>query len=281
MHTNQYEKDIVKHIRTGFPRFDANQVFSDFVEWAAYSIRLAISIRNRNDIEKRLQDLEKKYDKQETEIMAEMFALFVEALQKHTEEGTYEDSASIIFNELEVQNKNAGQFFTPFDVALISARACFDKEKTAEIIEKRGYVSLYEPAVGGGGMVLAFAQIMRQAGFNPTKQLLVYAGDIDMRCVCMTYIQTSLYGLPGKIQHGNALSMKAWALWHTPVYVFDLWMMKERRTERALHETCDRADGRTEEQDAGSREKERITTHEARCRYTGDVKQLVLPGMRP
>lgn len=271
----------MKHIRRDFPRFDANQVFSDMVKWLAYSIRQPISFHRDDDIQKQLQALGQKYSEQETKVMAEMFALFVEALQEHTNEGTYEDSASIIFNELEIQNKDAGQFFTPFEVALASARLCFDANRTADIIKKTGYISLYEPAVDSGGMVLAFAQVMRQAGFDPTHQLLVCAGDVDLRCVCMTYIQTSLYGLPGKIQYGNALSTEAWALWHTPVYVFDLWMMKERRTERALHETCDRADGRTEEQDAGSREKERITTHEARCRYTGDVKQLVLPDMRP
>lgn len=271
----------MRHIRRDFPRFDANQVFSDMVKWLAYSIRQPISFHRDDDIQKQLQALGQKYSEQETKVMAEMFALFVEALQEHTNEGTYEDSASIIFNELEIQNKDAGQFFTPFEVALASARLCFDANRTADIIKKTGYISLYDPAVGGGGMVLAFAQVMRQAGFDPTLQLLVCAGDVDLRCVCMTYIQTSLYGLPGKIQYGNALSTEAWALWHTPVYVFDLWMMKERRKARVLQEAANRADSGTEGQDASISAKEERTASAPECGDTGNVGQLELPDMRP
>ena len=76
MSTNQYEREIVRHIRRDFPRFDANQVFSDMVKWLAYSIRQPISFHRDDDIQKQLQALGQKYSEQETKVMAEMFALF-------------------------------------------------------------------------------------------------------------------------------------------------------------------------------------------------------------
>lgn len=277
---NSSEKEIVKMVRS-FQRFNVYQVFSDFIEWAAFSIRLPIDLLHRKEIIKDLQALEKKYSAPgEKETMAAMFGLLVMAMDDHLKnDGMMVDVASRIFNALEIQSKEAGQFFTPESVAYMSARTIFDPEKTKREIKNKGYVSLYEPSVGGGGMVLAFASVMKQAGFDPTHQMVVYAGDIDLRCVCMTYVQASLYGLPAVIQHGDTLSLKEWSRWYTPVYVIDLWRFREKRTENVEVQTGANAGAA----DAGK------NTAAERDRAAGavqpgdghDIQQLSLPGMRP
>jgi len=40
--------------------------------------------------------------------------------------------------------------------------------------------------------------------------------DIDMRCVHMSYIQLSLYGIPAVAVHGDSVSLDEWSHWFTP-----------------------------------------------------------------
>lgn len=228
MMQSQHEKDIIKAMKS-FQRFGLYDVFSDFVEWGTLSIRQAIDFRNQETILKNLDRLQKKYTPQETQRMGEMFAMLVLAMEEYLKNGYYTDILSRIFMELEIQNKHAGQFFTPESVARMTARMTFDAERTKRIIEEDGHILLNEPAVGGGIMVLCFAEAMRAAGFNPSKELVVYAGDIDMRCACMSYLHFSLYGLPAVIDYGNALTLDYWQRWYSPVYVLDLWTFRDKK----------------------------------------------------
>lgn len=227
MMQSQHEKEIIKAMKS-FQRFGLYDVFADFVEWAALSIRQAIDLRNQEEILKGLDRLQKKYTPQEAERMGEMFAMLVLAMEEYLQNGYYTDILSRIFNELEIQNKHAGQFFTPESISKMVAKMTFDPERAKRIIEKDGHIIINEPAVGGGIMVLCFVEAMRAAGFNPSKELVIYAGDIDMRCACMSYLHFSLYGLPAVIDYGNTLTLDYWQRWYSPVYVFDLWTFRDK-----------------------------------------------------
>lgn len=246
---SQHEKDIIKAMKS-FQRFGLYDVFSDFVEWGTLSIRQAIDFRNQETILKNLDRLQKKYTPQETQRMGEMFAMLVLAMEEYLKNGYYTDILSRIFMELEIQNKHAGQFFTPESISKMVAKMTFDPERVKRIIEKDGHIIINEPAVGGGIMVLAFAEAMRAAGFDPTRQLVIYAGDIDMRCACMSYLHFSLYGFPAVIDYGNALTLDHWQRWYSPVYVFDLWLYRDKiaraeRQRRKEHGTEEPTDRRT------------------------------------
>ena len=75
-------------------------------------------------------------------------------------------------------------------------------------------------------MVLAFADAFQQVGYNPQKQLHVVAIDTAPWCVHMTYLQTSLMGIPAMVFQGNSLSGKMEECWYTPMHVFGNWSMK-------------------------------------------------------
>ena len=112
-------------------------------------------------------------------------------------------------------NKDVGQFFTPFPVSYLMAQITFGSEHQ-ETLEKQGYLSLQEPACGAGGMVLAFAKVMKDHGCEPSSQLYVDATDIESNAFYMCYLQLSLAGISGVVRHGDTLRMEHWRHWETP-----------------------------------------------------------------
>lgn len=265
MKLEQHEAELMKLMQKGFPRFPLYDVFEDFVEWVTLTIRAPLEWKNQEEINKRARRLCDKYEEKERCTMQRMMELLISAMQYHADCGEYTDTLSRIFQEVGIQNKHTGQFFTPWTIAYASAKMQFTPDDARRHIEEKGHITVYEPTVGGGVMVLAMAQVMREAGFNPHKELLIYATDIDYRCACMTYIHAALYGIPAVIQHGDELMMKLFQRWFTPVYVFDLWITKDEILKGLRN---DNETGRT---DGG--EKETPGGNIEAC------EQLALPGM--
>ena len=281
---SQYEKEIIKTMKS-FQRFGLYDVFADFVEWGTLSIRQAIELNHREEIEEKIRRFMQKYTPEEAEHMGEMFGMLIMAMQDYCQQGEYADILSRIFLELEIHSKDAGQFFTPGSVAKLTAKMTFNKEEAGEIIGRDGHITLNEPTVGGGIMVLAFAEAMRAAGFDPTRQLVIYAGDIDMRCACMSYLHFSLYGFPAVIDYGNALTLDHWQRWYSPVYVFDLWRYRDkvaraarqRRREHGVSEKpADRRTGGADESRTGSTEEAEGNIEPGACH---EIQQLELFNM--
>ena len=109
----------------------------------------------------------------------------------------------------------------------------FDEGMIRAEVERRGFITMNEPAVGAGALIYGAMNALKRYGFNPTKQFLVIAGDIDERCVLMCYIQCSLYGLPAIIRHQNSLTGEVFGTpWITPVFNFDGWIWRYRRMFR-------------------------------------------------
>lgn len=90
------------------------------------------------------------------------------------------------------------------------------KDATA-IIERKGFITLSEPASGGGGMILAAAQVIAEQKYDPGQVMFFVATDVAPMCYHMTYLQTSILGLSGIVQHANSLSQQCWAYRFTPV----------------------------------------------------------------
>lgn len=229
-------KDIAEFIKTiqSFTGMNSYEVFSDFVELAALSIMHAFEITRQKELAEKINTIQRKYKPKEIERLGHMLGMLVVTMEKYHKQGMYVDILARVFMELEIHSKQTGQFFTPGSVAELSAKMAFDEVEAKKIIERDGHITLNEPAVGGGVMVLGFAEAMRAAGFDPSRQLLIHAGDIDRRCACMSYLHFSLYGLPAAVKLGDALAMKAWEQWYTPVYVLDLWCFRDRRDNVAV-----------------------------------------------
>ena len=126
--------------------------------------------------------------------LGRLFSLYLQAV----EELPFRDILGTLFMRLDLKSVQAGQFFTPWPIAEMMARMTFDRDSFLETVRERGTVSVNDPAVGSGVMLLAFAKAVHDCfGRAGTDRLRLYGSDIDVRCVNMCRIQLRMNGLDG------------------------------------------------------------------------------------
>lgn len=198
--------------------------------WRDWTTCMGLSIANgvdhRESVWRTREDeylaIVKRYEPDEVNRFPEMTGLVVQALEGDEPR----DFLGELYMGLELGNADAGQFFTPASICAVMADLIMPGHR--EIIERRGYVSLHEPAVGGGATIIAAARSIAADGFHPSKHLLVQAWDIDRKVLLMAYAQCSLLGIPGVFIVGDTLRMEVRDVFYTPVYVFDGWAQRLR-----------------------------------------------------
>jgi hypothetical protein len=227
-----HQKELVRLFNSLSGRRSHWQVFADFCELAAITFSNAVDLAQYEKREERYLQIVKGYDRQEVEKFPQGLAHLTMAL-----EDGFRDVLGRTFHDLELHNKWAGQFFTPYDVARMMANMTIgDSADLKARIAERGFVTAQEPAVGSGAMVIALAQAMHEAGVNYQQHLHVTAIDIDVKCVHMAYVQFTLLHIPAIIVHGNTLSLEEYSRWYTPAHIMNGWNWKLRRRSEAQGE---------------------------------------------
>ena len=187
------KKIMIKKFQRLQGKRDLWTVYNDFLMFAAICISNSVDIVNRTQREKQFLEVEKRYTKEEMQIFGELLGALTVALNKPG------DVLGELLMELDLGSKLNGQFFTPYHLCELTAQLAIDKDKLTNEINEKGYTTLNEPSVGGGAMVIAFAEAMKELGFNPQKELIVTCNDLDIKSVYMTYIQLSLLGISAKL----------------------------------------------------------------------------------
>lgn len=135
-----------------------------------------------------------RYSREQGEEFGRLFGLYVNAVEAEP----FRDILGRLFMRLDVNSAQAGQFFTPWNIAEMMARMQFDRNDFERTVTEKGVVTVCDPAVGSGVMLLAFAKVVHdELGRNGTNKLRLYGTDIDPRCVNMCRIQLRLNGLDG------------------------------------------------------------------------------------
>lgn len=231
------QKELLKLFNSLSGRHSHWQVFSDFCEMGAIAFSNAVDFAQRDKREERYLQIVKGYDREELESLSRGLAHLTMAL-----ENDFEDVLGRTFHDLELHNKWAGQFFTPYSVSQMMAKMTIgDPEDLKARIAQRGFVTAQEPAVGSGSMVIALAQAIRDAGVNYQEHLHVTAIDVDLKCAHMAYLQFSLLHIPAVVIHGNTLALEEYSHWYTPAHIMGGWNWKLRRhaSDDAKHEVHD------------------------------------------
>jgi hypothetical protein len=100
-------------------------------------------------------------------------------------------------------------------------------------IERKGFITLMEPAAGAGGMVIASAFALLDEGINYQQAMHATLIDIDALACHMAYTQLCLLHVPAIVIYGNALVPDSvWGHWVTPAHVMGLWDARLRRRDR-------------------------------------------------
>jgi hypothetical protein len=106
-----------------------------------------------------------------------------------------------------------GEFHTPKPICDLMAQMTLGD---MESLPAEGPITVCEPACGAGAMILSIAQACTH---EVRRRLRVTAMDISRTACDMTFINTTLWGVPTRIIHGNTLSMECWAAWSNIHYI--------------------------------------------------------------
>ncbi|EAW9115105.1 DUF1738 domain-containing protein [Salmonella enterica] len=192
------------------------QVFSDFVHMAACSLFNAV---HRDEaFEADYMQRVARYSAEDAHNMSRLLAEVIQGL-----EFCPTDFLGQIFMNLELGNARHGQFFTPYSVSYTMARMTLSDGLSVLTSGERDFITVSDPACGAGGMIVAMAEAMLEAGFNPQKQMVAYCVDIDPVAAMMCYIQLSLMGIPAIVATGNSLTVDIKREMATPMFVLGHW----------------------------------------------------------
>ena len=227
---------IASRIQRAAQRHSPYEMFSDFLDMGACAISNVVDPIRREAREAEYLRVARKYSREgELALFPELMGDLAHAMEAAfpalgrvdapllaVEAISGADVLGGVFNQLEVQNRRAGQFFTPYSVCRLMAMMSVGRE-AKDLIAERGYFTAMEPACGSGSMLIAMAHSLVEAGLNPQKVMHATAVDVDIRAVQMAYIQLSLLGIPAVIIHGNSLSLEEYSAWLTPAHVLGRW----------------------------------------------------------
>ncbi|MFH0879344.1 MAG: N-6 DNA methylase [Lentisphaerota bacterium] len=108
----------------------------------------------------------------------------------------FRDILGELFMRLDVNSARSGQYVTPWNIAEMMARMQFSREHFEALVAEKGEVTVCDPAVGSGVMLLAYAKVVHdELGREGLGKLRLYGTDIDQRCVLMCRIQLRMNGL--------------------------------------------------------------------------------------
>ncbi|MEM5316980.1 N-6 DNA methylase [Paraburkholderia sp. JHI869] len=217
-------------------------VFADFIEMSAIALSSKFDKSQFDKREKRYLEIVGKYSNEEANRFAQMFTELVMCYRDKVGEngepglGRYAmqglgDVLGEIYMALDLGSDRAGQFFTPYSVSFMMAKMTIGDGKG---IREQGFIEMHEPACGSGGMVVATADAMHQAGLNYPYHMHATCIDVDPRCMHMAYLQLALLGIGAIVIHGNSLTMQQWDVWYTRAHFICGWPQRlaQRKMEK-------------------------------------------------
>ncbi|MEI6809741.1 MAG: N-6 DNA methylase [bacterium] len=174
--------------------FESNHVFCHMHPYELYRkwLEAVWAFLNAITDKQGFRDCLDNYSRAEGEEFGRLLVLYTACVEREP----FQDILGQLFMRLDVNSVRAGQYFTPYSIAEMMARMQFDKEQFTRLVEDKGVVTVCDPAVGSGVMLLAFAGVVHESlGRWGTDRLRLYGTDIDLRCVHMCKIQIRMNGL--------------------------------------------------------------------------------------
>ena len=227
---NENEKMFLDIIQSMTGKYQTWQVWSDVLAIMAITVSNTVD-RRKDHWGKREEEYLELIRKHDPDKIAQLFAILVKALDDNPDQ----DFLGSMYMRLDLGSHWHGQFFTPYDVCRMSAEMTVDIRTLKEYPR---YVSLCDPAIGGGAMLIAAAQVLRDGGINYQEKALFVGQDVDRVAAHMAYLQMSLLGMPGYVAVANTLTdpISGTALepvekptqefWYTPLWFSDIWQMR-------------------------------------------------------
>ena len=240
---NQHQKDIIKLFDGLQGSHNMWQLWSDFVVMMACSISNAVDHSHREEREKTYLSIASGYTEKELGAFRQIYDLLVDAFEENADQ----DLLGELYMALGLGNDKNGQFFTPYCVCRCMAEMNWGD--APDKIREKGWISVNDPAVGAGALLIAFANTCRRHNVNYQQSVLFVAQEIDFTTACMCYIQLSLLGCPGYVYVGNTITdpctsidgralipAKPGNCWFMPMYFHNTWGIRRMAEKMRLME---------------------------------------------
>lgn len=224
------QAEFVKKFEALSGRYSVRQIWEDWVVMSAISISNVVDQVHAPEREKHYMTLASKYKAQELNVFTELFVDFINAMDRNPDQ----DYLGEMYMAVGMGNEHVGQFFTPYTVC-----KCMAKMTAPNIpgeVEKRGWISVGDPACGAGALLVAFANECLLQGVNYQSSVLFVAQDIDYLVGCMCYLQLSILGCAGYVKIGDSLARPSTShdprglipvddgnIWYTPFFFREEW----------------------------------------------------------
>lgn len=192
-------REIIKAIEGISGKYSSYEVFTDWIRCMAMAISNSVTLfhgkiwKEREDT---YMSTMSKYSEEERLKLCEMTAWLAETLDDGPD-----DILGDIYMKSGMGSKAAGQFFTPFHLSELTARLSVD----TVVLDSNDVIEINEPSCGGGGMIIAVAKVLHEAGINYQQKMDVVAQDLDWKGVYMCYVQLSLLGIKAICVQGDTL----------------------------------------------------------------------------
>ncbi len=172
------KKEIISEINRISGEHSPYEVFSDWIRCCSLAVCNSVHLIHNdvwNQRERDYIETLRRYPDGTEYRFAGMFCRLGDLL---SEEMT--DALGEIYMEAGMGSKTTGQFFTPFHLSELTARSALEN-----VIKNfdGSMITLAEPSTGGGGMIIAAAKVLKEAGINYQKYLDVVAQDLDADAV--------------------------------------------------------------------------------------------------
>lgn len=201
------------------------EVLNDCIECFAISFRNIMNAgSNYEKLENRYKEIMNRYTSEQRKYIVKIFAKIIEMAN----ENPFRDLLGELYMQLDMGSNALGQFFTPYHVSYLMSEISFDKKLAEEMIDEKGYITVNEPAVGGGANIIAFCEVLYNNDINYQSQCVIQCQDLNRLTALMCYVMLSLLGCSAVVKIGDTLSdpytnyynevKKGSEIWTTPMF---------------------------------------------------------------
>ena len=227
----QWDKEFITLFNRLVGKRSNWEVWNDFLTMAAIAFANVMPTPERTEREDRYLSIIRSYEKEEQEIFPQLLSVVSMAF----EDNPKQDFLGNLYTALNLNQHQKGQFFTPYHICEFMAEVQNGGDLKSEV-EKKGFISVSDPACGAGALLIAFAKSARAHGVNYQEKVLFVAQDIDATAAKMCYIQLTLLGCSACIIIGDSLVKPGFhpdnEVYYTPMYFLNSWRFCEKtRTE--------------------------------------------------
>ena len=195
-------KEIIKYINSISGSYSSYEVFTDWIKCCSLAISNGMDVFHGKiwqERERAYLDTIRKYKPEQAQRFVEMLYMLTETL-----EDKMQDVLGRIYMEGGMGSKAAGQFFTPYHLSYLTAKLSYENEFNH--LGENEQIKINEPSCGGGGMIIAAAQVLKEKGIDYQRRMQVVAQDMDWKGVYMCYLQLSLLGIKAICVQGDTLA---------------------------------------------------------------------------